>query len=145
MRARCAFHASWRAARDDERAWLVLEWLDLAPLDAKAARALGTALAALHRIAQRALRLGARQLHRRLAAGERLVATTGSRSGATGACIAQLRLAAHNRLPSRMIDRGERLAGRLRRVLPQLSPGEIAAARRPLGRQRRAPLDGTAR
>ncbi|HSJ96500.1 MAG TPA: fructosamine kinase family protein, partial [Myxococcota bacterium] len=34
---------------DAERAWLVLEWLELAPLDAASAAALGGALAAQHR------------------------------------------------------------------------------------------------
>jgi fructosamine-3-kinase len=48
--------------RDDERNWLLLEWLDLQPLDAASGAALGAELAALHR-----------------------VPATGSRSGATSA------------------------------------------------------------
>src|SRR5262249_30762994 len=38
--------------KDEECSWLVLEWLDLAPLDARAAAALGERLAALHRVSQ---------------------------------------------------------------------------------------------
>ncbi len=94
---------------DDERAWLVLEWLELAALDERAGAALGKALAAQHAVAQPGFGWGRDNFlggslqpngwsddwldfwcHRRLAP--------------------QLRYAAANRLPSRMIDRGERLA-----------------------------------
>ena len=94
---------------DAEHAWIVLEWLDLEALGPASAAKLGAALAAQHRIAQgrfgwpRDNFIGAspqvntpcddwpafwrdRRLH------------------------AQLRVAAANRLPSKMIDRGERLA-----------------------------------
>src|SRR5258706_6305599 len=43
---------------DGERAWLVLEWLDLAPLRARSGPALGEALAAHHRVPPGKFRLG---------------------------------------------------------------------------------------
>jgi fructosamine-3-kinase len=94
--------------RDDEIAWLVLEWLDLAPLDAKGAARLGTALAAQHRAPQE--RFGW--------ARDNFIGATPQVNGWSDDWLefwrmkrlhAQLRLAAHHRLPSRMIDRGERL------------------------------------
>jgi protein-ribulosamine 3-kinase len=94
---------------DDERAWLVLEWLDLAPLDATSAARLGTALAAQHHAPRdrfgwaRDNFIGASpQLNTR---GDDWLEFWRARR-----LVPQLRLAAHNRLPSRMIDRGERLA-----------------------------------
>jgi protein-ribulosamine 3-kinase len=94
--------------KDDETSWLVLEWLDLAPLDERSAASLGTALAAQHRIAQE--RFGW--------ARDNFIGATPQVNGWSDDWLAfwrakrlhaQLRLAAHNRLPSRMIDRGERL------------------------------------
>jgi fructosamine-3-kinase len=94
---------------DDERSWLVLEWLELTPLDAGSARALGGALASLHRVKRD--RFGW--------ARDNFIGASPQVNGWSDDWVAfwrdrrlhsQLRLAAHNRLPSRMIDRGERLA-----------------------------------
>ena len=94
---------------DAERAWLVLEWLDLSPLDVASARALGSALAALHRVKRE--RFGW--------ARDNFIGASPQVNGWSDdwpafwrdrRLHAQLRLAAHNRLPSKMIDRGERLA-----------------------------------
>jgi fructosamine-3-kinase len=92
-----------------ERAWLVLEWLDLAPLEGKAGAALGRALAALHRVP-----------HEKFGwPRDNFIGSTPQVNGWSDdwpsfwrdrRLHAQLRLAAHNRLPSRLIDRGERLA-----------------------------------
>jgi fructosamine-3-kinase len=94
---------------DDERSWLVLEWLDLVPLDAANAKALGSALASLHRVKRD--RFGW--------ARDNFIGASPQVNGWSDDWAAfwrdrrlhsQLRLAAHNRLPSKMIDRGERLA-----------------------------------
>ena len=94
---------------DDEHAWLVLEWLELKPLDGPGAAALGTALAAQHRVCLK--RFGWRR--------DNYIGATPQENAETGDWSAfwrdrrlapQLGLAARNRLPSRMIDRGERLA-----------------------------------
>jgi protein-ribulosamine 3-kinase len=94
--------------KDDRHAWLVLEWLELAPLEGRGAARLGAGLAAQHRIAQPHF-------------GWARDNFIGASAQANGWCDdwlefwrdkrlhAQLRLAAGNRLPSRMIDRGERL------------------------------------
>ena len=93
---------------DGDEAWLVLEWLDLAALSGQAAARLGEALPAQHRVPQP--RIGW--------AHDNFVGATPQRNGWSDDWIgfwrekrlhAQLRLAARNRLPSRMIDRGERL------------------------------------
>ena len=95
--------------KDADHAWLVLEWLDLAPLAPESAARLGEALAAQHRVEQARFGWGRDNF-------------IGASPQANGWCDdwlafwrdkrlhAQLRLAARNRLPSRMIDRGERLA-----------------------------------
>ena len=91
-----------------DHAFLVLEWLELAPLGPASGQRLGLALAALHRTTR-----------------ERFGWPSDNFIGATPQPNApcddwhaffrdrrlhpQLRLAARNRLPSRMIDRGERL------------------------------------
>jgi fructosamine-3-kinase len=94
---------------DDERSWLVLEWLDLSPLDAASAGAMGRALAALHRVKRE--RFGWKR--------DNYIGASPQVNGWSDDWVAfwrdrrlhaQLRLAAHNRLPSKMIDRGERLA-----------------------------------
>ena len=94
---------------DHERAWLVLEWLDLEPLHGRAAASLGTALARQHRLEQP--RFGW--------ARDNFIGASPQPNGWSDDWLAfwrerrlafQLRLAAKNRLPSRMIDRGERLA-----------------------------------
>ena len=94
---------------DEERAWLVLEWLELASLSPRSAAALGTALAAQHRLPQSQF-------------GWEKDNFIGASPQANGFAhdwldfwrdkrlVAQLRMAARNRLPSKTIDRGERLA-----------------------------------
>lgn len=93
---------------DGDDAWLVLEWLDLAPLSDRAAARLGAALARQHRMPQQ--RFGW--------ARDNFIGGTPQANGwsddwldfwRTRRLHAQLRLAARNRLPSRTIDRGERL------------------------------------
>jgi protein-ribulosamine 3-kinase len=93
---------------DGERAWLVLEWLDLVPLDIASAAKLGHSLAAQHRRAQE--KFGWER--------DNFIGATPQANGWSDDWLAfwraqrldpQLRLAARNRLPSRMIDRGERL------------------------------------
>jgi fructosamine-3-kinase len=95
--------------RDDERNWLLLEWLDLQPLDAASGAVLGAALARLHRVPQQ--RFGWEH--------DNFIGGSPQPNGWSDDWLAfwrdkrlfaQLRLAATNRLPSRMIDRGERLA-----------------------------------
>ena len=94
---------------DDEAAWIVLEWLDLQPLVAASAAQLGEALARQHRIPQQ--RFGWPK--------DNFIGATPQQNAPSGdwhefwrdrRLVAQLKLAARNRLPSRMIDRGERLA-----------------------------------
>lgn len=94
---------------DEEHAWLVLEWLQLQALDARGAARLGTALAAQHAMARE--RFGWPR--------DNFIGSTPQANGwsddwldfwRSRRLMAQLRLAARNRLPSRMIDRGERLA-----------------------------------
>jgi protein-ribulosamine 3-kinase len=94
---------------DDEHAWLALEWLELHPLDAAAGARLGAGLAAQHRLEQ--ARFGWER--------DNYIGASPQRNGWSDdwldfwrerRLVAQLRLAAANRLPSRMIDRGERLA-----------------------------------
>jgi fructosamine-3-kinase len=94
---------------DDERSWIVMEWLDLAPLDAASGAALGRALAGMHRKPRE--RFGWPR--------DNFIGASPQINGWSDdwhafwrdrRLHAQLRLAARNRLPSRMIDRGERLA-----------------------------------
>ncbi len=93
---------------DGEHAWLALEWLDLVPLDAASGERFGKALAALHR--QPRERFGWES--------DNFIGATPQANGYCDDWLEffrarrlqpQLRLAAKNRLPSRMIDRGERL------------------------------------
>jgi protein-ribulosamine 3-kinase len=95
--------------RDDERAWLLLEWMELGCLAAGSAAALGSALAAMHRVAQK--RFGWER--------DNFIGGSPQANGWSDdwlafwqekRLMAQLRLAARNRLPTRLIDRGERLA-----------------------------------
>ncbi len=94
---------------DEGVAWIVLEWLELESLAPLSAAALGVALATQHRVAQRTYGwprdnfIGA-SLQRNETSDNWLEFWRDRR------LHAQLRLAAANRLPSRMIDRGERLA-----------------------------------
>jgi protein-ribulosamine 3-kinase len=94
---------------DGERSWLVLEWLELAPLEEKSAALLGTALAALHRKPQEKFGW----------AHDNFIGASPQANGWSDdwlafwrekRLVAQLRMAARKRLPSKMIDRGERLA-----------------------------------
>jgi fructosamine-3-kinase len=94
---------------DGERAWLVLEWLELEALGARSGAALGTALAAQHRAAQEKFGW----------AKDNFIGASAQPNGWSDdwlgfwrekRLVAQLRLAARNRLPSKTIDRGERLA-----------------------------------
>jgi len=94
---------------DGERAWLVLEWLDLVPLDAHSGARLGSALAAQHGMPREKFGW----------ARDNFIGASPQVNGWSEEWLpfwrekrlfAQLRLAAHHRLPSRMIDRGERLA-----------------------------------
>ena len=94
---------------DKDHAWLVLEWLDLAALDSGSGAKLGTALAALHRAPRE--RFGW--------ASDNFIGASPQANGWSDDWTAfwrerrlhaQLRLAARNRLPSKLIDRGERLA-----------------------------------
>ncbi len=94
---------------DGERAWLVLEWLEIAPLDATSGALLGTALAAQHRLPQ--AKFGW--------ARDNFIGASPQLNGWSDSwlafwrgkrLVAQLRLAEKKRLPSKMIDRGERLA-----------------------------------
>ena len=95
--------------RDDDRAWLLLEWMDLGSLGARSAAALGMSLAALHRVPQK--RFGWER--------DNYIGGSVQLNGWSDdwlafwqekRLMAQLRLAAQNRLPSRLMDRGERLA-----------------------------------
>ena len=115
---------------DGDHAWLVLEWLELAPLDAHSAGALGTALARLHRVPMHEFGWGR----------DNFIGATPQANGWSGdwlhfwrhkRLLAQLQLAARNRLPSRMIDRGERLVAdcgaffRTHHVVPSLLHGDL--------------------
>ncbi len=95
--------------KDSERAWIALSWHELQPLDAVSGALLGAALAAQHRVRQ--ARFGW--------ASDNFIGASVQRNGwrddwlafwIERRLVAQLRLAAGNRLPSRLIDRGERLA-----------------------------------
>jgi protein-ribulosamine 3-kinase len=106
---------------DGECAWLALEWIDLAPLDDLSAATAGKALAALHRNA-----------------GESFGWPRDNFIGATPQIntphkdwvhffqhqrlLYQLKLAAKNRYPTRMIDRGERLVADLPALFSSYTP-----------------------
>ncbi len=94
---------------DGERAWLVLEWLELASLAPTSAARLGGALAAQHGIPREKFGW----------ALDNFIGASPQVNGWSDDWLAfwqerrlapQLRLAAHGRLPSRLIERGERLA-----------------------------------
>jgi protein-ribulosamine 3-kinase len=94
---------------DDENAWIILDWLELAPLDGASAARLGTALARQHERPQ--ARFGWPR--------DNFIGATPQVNGRSDdwlefwrgkRLVPQLRLAAHNKLPTRLIDRGERLA-----------------------------------
>ncbi|HUL95905.1 MAG TPA: fructosamine kinase family protein [Usitatibacter sp.] len=115
---------------DGEHAWLVLEWLELEPLAAGTGARLGAALAAQHRVRQ--AKFGWPR--------DNFIGSSRQANGETDDWLAfwrdkrlhaQLMLAARNRLPSRLIDRGERLAAdcgaffRGHAVQPSLLHGDL--------------------
>jgi fructosamine-3-kinase len=115
---------------DGEQAWLVLEWLDLAPLTELAAARLGEGLARQHRVPRE--RFGWSR--------DNFIGATPQANGWSDDWLdfwrekrlhPQLRLAARKRLPSRMIDRGERLLAdcevffRSHRPVPSLLHGDL--------------------
>lgn len=107
---------------DDEQGWLILEWLDLEPLAPAAGAALGKALAAQHRAAF--ARFGWEK--------DNFIGATPQKNGWHDDWLAfwrehrlhaQLRLAAKNRYPSKMIDRGERLLADCEAFFTSHAPG----------------------
>jgi fructosamine-3-kinase len=93
---------------DEETAWLILEWLDLAPLDAASGARLGAALATQHRLPQ--TKFGWEK--------DNFIGASPQANGWSEDWLAfwrekrvhaQLRMAMAKRYPSKMIDRGERL------------------------------------
>jgi len=95
--------------RDDERAWIVMEWLDLSPLDAAGGAALGRSLAALHRRPRGRFGWGTDNF---IGASPQVNGWSDDWPQFWGErrLQCQLRLGARNRLPSRLLERGERLA-----------------------------------
>ena len=113
-----------------ERAWLVLEWLDLVPLDAASGARLGLMLAAQHRVSRP--RYGwPRDNHIGATPQGNAESESWHEFFRDRRLFPQLRLAARNRLPSRMIDRGERLLADCgaflsgHRPLPSLLHGDL--------------------
>ncbi len=107
---------------DGEMAWLILEWLDLSPLSPRSASALGTALAAQHRASFP--RFGWEK--------DNFIGASPQGNGWSDDWLgfwrerrlhAQLRMAARNRYPSRMIDRGERLLADCEAFFARHAPG----------------------
>ena len=107
---------------NDEHGWLILEWLDLEPLSALSGAALGKALAAQHRASFP--RFGWEK--------DNFIGATVQKNGWHDDWLAfwrehrlhaQLRLAAKNRYPSRMIDRGERLLADCEALFTSHAPG----------------------
>lgn len=120
------------AENEGAQAVLLLEWIDLAPLSAPAAALLGHALADLH--STRGERFG---LDRDNFIGANPQRNTEDedwvRFWQLNRLVPQLELAAKRRFPSRMIDRGERLAAdcaaffRDYRPMPSLLHGDLWA------------------
>jgi protein-ribulosamine 3-kinase len=125
LRSAAALRVPHVVARDDdgERAWLVLEWLELAAITPAAGATLGDALAAQHRMAQahfgwpRDNFIGATR-QRNTESDDWLGFWRAHR------LVPQLELAARNRLPSKMIDRGERLAADCDALFSSHKPGK---------------------
>jgi fructosamine-3-kinase len=116
----------------EETHWIVLEWLDLAPLDAASGARLGEALAAQHRVPQEHFGW----------AKDNWIGSSPQVNGWSDDWLAfwrekrlhaQLRYAAHNKLPTRMIDRGMRLMAdceaffKGRAIVPSLLHGDLWA------------------
>ncbi|HEX4857458.1 MAG TPA: fructosamine kinase family protein [Usitatibacteraceae bacterium] len=108
---------------DDEAAWLVLEWIELSPLSASAAARAGEAFADLHRSVGSEF-----GWPRDNFIGASVQVNTPSKDWVEffqhRRLLAQLHLAAQNRYPAKMIDRGERLVA----DLPALFRGYEPAA-----------------
>jgi len=115
---------------DGETAWLILEWLELAPLSAGSGATLGKALAAQHRLPQK--KFGWDR--------DNFIGASPQKNGWSEDWLAfwrekrihaQLRMAMAKRYPSRMIDRGERLLAdceaffRTHRPVPSLLHGDL--------------------
>ncbi|MBL0143775.1 MAG: fructosamine kinase family protein [Betaproteobacteria bacterium] len=115
---------------DGETAWLILEWLDLAPLTSASGALLGAALAAQHRLPQEKFGWGR----------DNFIGASPQSNGWSEDWLAfwrdkrvhaQLRMAMANRYPSKMIDRGERLLTdgeaffRTHRPVPSLLHGDL--------------------
>ena len=115
---------------DDESAWLILEWLDLAPLGATSGARLGVALAAQHRLPQAKFGWGK----------DNFIGASPQANGWSEDWLAfwrekrihaQLRMAMAKRYPSKMIDRGERLLTdceaffRTHKPVPSLLHGDL--------------------
>jgi protein-ribulosamine 3-kinase len=115
---------------DGETAWLVLEWLELSPLDAMSGARLGVALAAQHRLPQ--AKFGWER--------DNFIGASPQANGWSEDWLAfwrdkrvhaQLRMAMARRYPSKMIDRGERLLVdseaffRTHRPVPSLLHGDL--------------------
>ena len=108
---------------DEECAWLLLERLELAGLRDRSAARLGEALAAQHRLPQEKFGW----------ACDNFIGATPQANGWSDDWLAfwrerrlhpQLRLAASNRYPSRMIDRGERLLADCEPLLARHRPAK---------------------
>ncbi|MBL8514825.1 MAG: fructosamine kinase family protein [Betaproteobacteria bacterium] len=106
---------------DTEHAWLVLEWIDLAPLNAASAARAGIALAALHRNTG----------HQFGWPRDNFIGATPQVNTQTTdwvnffqhqRLLFQLHLAAKNRYPTRLIDRGERLVADLPALFRDYTP-----------------------
>jgi fructosamine-3-kinase len=116
--------------KDDEHSWLILEWFVIEALDPASGAKLGAALAAQHRAVRP--RFGWPR--------ENFIGSSPQANGESDdwhafwrdkRLHAQLMLAARNRLPTRLIDRGERLAAdcapffRNHAVQPSLLHGDL--------------------
>jgi fructosamine-3-kinase len=128
---------------DEEHAWLVLEWLDLAPLAGRSAGVLGEGLAAQHRLPQEKFGW----------ARDNFIGATPQLNGWAADWFsfyrdrrihAQLRFAAHKRLPSRMIDRGERLLADIEVFFGNYAPAKSLLHGDLWGGNAAAMADGTA-
>ena len=115
---------------DGEMGWLLLEWLDLEGLSAASGAALGTALAAQHRLPQ--AKFGWEK--------DNFIGASPQENGWSEDWLAfwgdkrihaQLRMAMKKRYPSKMIDRGERLLTdcgeffRTHKPVPSLLHGDL--------------------
>lgn len=107
--------------RDTEHAWLVLEWIELSPLNSVSAARAGIALAAMHRHSG----------HQFGWPSDNFIGATPQVNTQTKdwvhffqhqRLLFQLNLAARNRYPTRLIDRGERLVADLPALFRDYTP-----------------------